>query len=162
MELWEHDFMSSLILELMVCGFTALLAGSYFGTSLVDVPAQYSLSAASYIEVQQAGTRLGTIRYRALVLTTAFFHLCLLLFLHTWSMRVFQFTLLSLLLVIGAILTTVVLVVPINKRVHTWNRQAPPSNWKEAQTKWHRYHYLRTMFVVMALILQLIALRLPG
>lgn len=151
-----------IILELLVCGFTALLAGSYFGTSLVDVPAQNFLSASSYIEVQQAGTHLGTIRYRALVLSTAFLQLCLLLFLHMWTSRLFELTSLSLLFVIGAILTTVVLVVPINKRVHTWNRQAPPSNWKEAQTKWHRYHYLRTMFVVMALILQLIALRLPG
>src|SRR5215471_9793604 len=128
------------ILELMVTLFIALLAGSYFGTSLVDVPAQKFLSALSYIEVQQAATRLGTIRYRALVSITALSQLGLLLFVHAWTSRLFLFTFLSFLFVIGALLVTVLLVVPINSGVHTWSSQAPPSNWKEMQTKWHTYH----------------------
>lgn len=131
---------------------------SYFGTSLVDVPAQKFLSAFSYIEIQQAATRLGTIRYRALVLTTALSQLGLLLFLHAWTSRLFQFTFFSFLFVIGGLLITVLLVVPINAGVHTWSSQAPPSNWKEIQMKWHTYHYLQTAFVVVALILQLTAL----
>jgi hypothetical protein len=48
----------------------ALLAGSYFSGVYVIVPAQRRLSASSYIEVEQANTRLGTIRFRILVFAT--------------------------------------------------------------------------------------------
>ena len=150
--------MTLTILELTVTLFIALLAGSYFGTSLVDVPAQKFLSAFSYVEIQQAATRLGTIRYRALVLITALSQLGLLIFLRAWTSRLFQFTFLSFLFVIGALLVTVLLVVPINAEAHTWSSQTPPSNWKAMQRKWHTYHYLRTALVMIALLLQLTAL----
>jgi uncharacterized membrane protein len=150
--------MPTVVLELVVTLFTALLAGSYFGTSLVDVPAQRFLSAASYVEIQQAGTRLGTIRYRALVLTTVVSQLAVLAYLRVWSSQLFQLNLLSLLFVIGGLLVTVLLVVPINAEAHTWSPAAPPGNWRAMQAKWHTFHYLRTALVLVAFILQLTAL----
>lgn len=125
------------------------------------IPAQKQLSASSYTEVEQANTRLGTIRYRVLIYATVLSQLCLLLFVHDISTKLFQLTFLSLLLVVGATIMTVFLVVPINRHVHTWSIQAPPATWKETRNLWHRYHYLRTALVLLAMILQFLAVLLP-
>lgn len=70
--------MGNFVLQMIVLVLVALLAGCYFNEFLVLLPAQKQLSASSYIEIEQANTRLGTIRYRLLIFTTLLSQLLLL------------------------------------------------------------------------------------
>jgi hypothetical protein len=153
--------MGSFVLQILVLVLIALLAGCYFDGLLVLLPAQNQLSASSYIEVEQANTRLGTIRYRALVFASVLSQGALLLFSHNTHSILFWFTFISLLLVLAGLCITVLLVVPINKQVHTWSRQAPPPQWQEIRHLWHTYHTWRTILVLAAMFVQFLAILLP-
>jgi len=135
-----------------------VIAGCYLDGSLVLIPAQRRLSAAAYIEVEQANTALGTIRYRPLLAITVFIQILLLsvgrrpaspLFLLT------LLTLLTLLLQIGATaLITVRQVVPINAAVHRWDPHAPARDWDRVRDRWHHLHHRRTALVTIAMLAQ--------
>jgi Domain of unknown function (DUF1772) len=152
--------MGSFVLQIVVLVLVALLAGCYFDGLLVLLPAQNQLSASCYIEVEQANTRLGTIRYRLLIFVTLFAQLLLLLVMRKWHMLLFQSTFVSMLLIVCATLITVRLVVPINRRVHTWSIQEPPAEWSRTRAQWHRYHAWRTWLVLLAMLLQFTAMLL--
>jgi predicted small lipoprotein YifL len=149
--------MGSLVLQMVVLLLVALLAGCYFNGLLVLLPAQKQLSASSYIEIEQANTRLGTIRYRLLIVVTLFAQLLLLLVIHNWSALLFQATVVSMLFILCATLVTVRLVVPLNRRVHIWSIQEPPAEWSRVRALWHRYHTWRTWLVLLAMLLQFAA-----
>jgi len=153
--------MGSFILQILVLVLVALLAGCYFDGLLVLLPAQKQLSASSYIEVEQANTRLGTIRYRVLVFACIFSQGALLLFSHNTRSILFWFSLLSLLLVLAGLCITMLLVVPINRQVHTWHQQAPPTCWQVIRQRWHTYHAWRTIMVLAAMLVQFLAILLP-
>jgi hypothetical protein len=152
--------MFHLLLELIVLVLVALLAGCHFDGFLVLLPAQNRLSASSYVEVEQANTHIGTIRYRLLIFTTLLAQLFLLLLIHNLSIFLFQATLGSMFLIVCATFITIRLVVPINRRVHTWSIQHPPIEWSRTRVRWHRYHTWRTGLVILAMLLQFIAILL--
>jgi hypothetical protein len=153
--------MGSLVLQVLVMILIALLAGCYFDGLLVLLPAQNQLSASSYIEVEQANTRVGTIRYRILVFASILSQLSLLLFSHNLQSGLFWLSLLSMLLVIAGLLITVLRVVPINRQVHTWSPQVPPPHWQDIRHQWHVYHAWRTGLVLIAMLAQFFAILLP-
>lgn len=134
-----------------------LLAGSYFSGAYVIVPAQRHLSASSYIEVEQANTRLGTIRFRVLVFATMLLQVALMVQLRPRSGMEFLFTVAGFLLVVTATVITVRWVVPINAVIHSWNSLAPPADWQSLREKWAEYHLARTIFVCAALMAQTLA-----
>lgn len=152
--------MQNFVLEMIVLVLVALLTGCYFDGFLVLLPAQKQLSVGSYIEVEQANTRIGTIRYRFLIFITLFAQLFLLFAIHNWRSLLFQSTLISMLLIICATLITIRLVVPINRQVHTWSAQQPPAEWSRKRALWHRYHTWRTGLVLLAMLLQFSAVLL--
>jgi hypothetical protein len=150
--------MGNTALELVVLILMALLAGCYFDGILVLLPAQDKLSASSYIEVEQANTRLGTIRYRVLIFATLLVQLLFLLTIEHWRSFLFASTLVSMLLIVCATVITVRRVVPINRYIHSWSAQQPPTGWANTRTLWHRYHIWRTALVLLAMLVQFSAI----
>jgi uncharacterized membrane protein len=47
--------------------------------------------------------------------------------------------------------------VPTNKAIAAWPIQAPPDNWKEIRAGWIRWHIVRTLVAVPALICYLLS-----
>jgi uncharacterized membrane protein len=135
----------------------SLLAGGYFNGAYIMVPAMRAVSASSFIEAQQSDTRVGHIRYRALVNVTAILLLALLIQLRPRAGAEFWLTLIALILVVVATFITIRFVVPINDLVHTWNHLSPPDNWTAFRDKWGNYHLARTMLVCAALVVQFVA-----
>jgi uncharacterized membrane protein len=60
----------------------------------------------------------------------------------------FALSLAGLLLCIGDMLVTVLVNVPINREVQTWQPNAPPAEWKRLRDRWERFHSIRTLLVV--------------
>ena len=46
---------------------------------------------------------------------------------------------------------------PINAQVITWTAQAPPANWMELRDWWWQWHTVRTVAMVAALSLLILA-----
>ena len=135
----------------------SFLAGGYFNGAYIVVPAMRAVSASSFIEAQQSDTRVGHIRYRALVSATAILMAALLIQLRPRPGAEFWLTLIALFLVVAATFITIRLVVPINDLVHTWNHLSPPDNWTAFRDKWGKYHLARTTLVCTALVMEFVA-----
>ena len=145
------------ITRVLVMIAVALLAGSYFSGAYVIVPAQRRLSASSYIEVEQANTSLGTIRFRILVFATMLMQVALMAQLRPAAGAEFLLTTLGFLLVVAATVITVRWVVPINVTIHNWSFLTPPADWQAFRQKWAKYHLARTVLVCVALVAQTLA-----
>lgn len=52
--------------------------------------------------------------------------------------------------------------VPINRAIAGWSLQSPPDNWKDIRAKWIRWHILRTLVSVPALLCYLLSVLLAG
>jgi uncharacterized membrane protein len=50
--------------------------------------------------------------------------------------------------------------VPINKAIAGWSIQSPPDNWKDVRAEWIRWHILRTLVSVPALLCYLLSVLL--
>jgi len=144
------------IIRLLALATMGILTGAYVDGALVLVPAQNRLSASAYTESEQANTALGTIRYRILVFATIGAGALLAITFTDHPVQL-ALSLLATALVAGATILTVMCVVPINRKVHTWAVSAPPSNWTDTRRTWHRLHYIRTAMVLTAMLLQLFA-----
>jgi len=53
---------------------------------------------------------------------------------------------------------SVLLLVPINNRAKTWDREGKPADWRQQERRWNRYHYLRVGVLVLAFALYAVAL----
>jgi asparagine N-glycosylation enzyme membrane subunit Stt3 len=51
---------------------------------------------------------------------------------------------------------------PINKAIAGWSIQSPPDNWKDIRAEWIRWHILRTLVSVPALLCYLLSVLLAG
>lgn len=145
------------ITRVLVMIALALLAGSYFSGAYVIVPAQRHLSASAYVEVEQANTRLGTIRFRILVFATMLLQIALIVQLRPLAGMEFLLTVAGFILVVAATAITVRCVVPINATINSWNFLSPPADWQALRRQWAGYHLARTVLVCLALLAQIIA-----
>ncbi|MEU9484767.1 DUF1772 domain-containing protein [Streptomyces decoyicus] len=61
-------------------------------------------------------------------------------------------------LLVLSVLMSILLLVPINKRVATWSHEGVPADWKQQVGRWDRLHYLRVGIIVSAFALFAVAL----
>lgn len=147
-----------IVLKALALLAVAVVAGCYLDGSLVLVPAQRRLSGPAYVEVEQANTALGTIRYRVLLAIALLSQIVLLAVDHQPSSPLFLLTVASAAVLVGAtVFITILRVVPINQTVHGWHAATPPPEWMAVRARWHRLHHRRTALVGLALLAQTIA-----
>jgi hypothetical protein len=135
-----------------------LLAGCYVDGSLVVAPAGRRLPASTWVRVEQATTAVGSVRYRVLLATVVIADLAALT-LDDPTVTAVSLHVGGLVLVVATtILVTVRRVVPINALVHTWSADDPPSAWHEVRDRWRHLHHGRTVGMVLAFVVQVVAL----
>lgn len=137
----------------------ALLAGTTFGIWAGYNPA--SLPAAAYVAQHQIAVRGLN------VLLPAMGAVCIVL--TVWlavaarnDRRRRNLLALAALLMIAAALITRFGNQPINALVMTWTPQAPGANWSELREQWWQWHVVRTVAVVGAYAVVVVALVFPG
>ena len=146
--------MTATIIRFIDLLLVALLAGTTFGIWLGFNPG--GLSAATYIEQQQHAIRalndlLPAAGAVCIVLTAV-------LAMATRPSPRARY------LLLGATACMVVAAVvtrfgnqPINAQVITWTAQAPPANWMELRDWWWQWHTVRTVAMVAALSMLILA-----
>lgn len=132
----------------------ALMAGTVFGIWLGYNPAEYSSS--TFVEQQQAAIRalnvtlpvLGAIAILLTIISA---------YLARASSNTLYLLLTTILFLLVAALVTRFGNQPINAIVITWSIQAPPENWTTLRDSWWQWHIIRTLAMIAALSLILLA-----
>jgi uncharacterized membrane protein len=149
--------MAANIIRFFLLLLISLLVGTMFGIWVGFNPA--SLSAAAYVEQQQNAIRsLNTF-------LPALGAVCILLVVILAVLLKGAPSSRYLLVVAATCLITAGLVTrfanqPINSIVMTWSAQAPAANWMELRDAWWKWHIVRTVAGVAALVFTL--LTVPG
>ncbi len=59
----------------------------------------------------------------------------------------------SLLLIIGALVITTAIEVPINRQVVTWTNETVPDNWQQIRGRWQYYNVMRVILALLSFAL---------
>lgn len=132
----------------------ALVAGSVFGIWLGYDPA--GLSATTYVEQQQHA--IAALNFAMPVLGAIAIALTLVSAgLNRTHPRTLMLLLVTVACLIAAGLVTRFGNQPINAVVMTWSAASPPSDWTQLRDTWWHWHIVRTLAMVVALGLILVA-----
>ena len=64
---------------------------------------------------------------------------------HKECSKQFYFTLAALVFILAALLITLLVEVPIDKKINTWTVATAPPGWKDIRNTWGTFHVLRTL-----------------
>jgi len=135
------------IVQFVALLFTTLSMGVHFGTWLTEGPLRRTQSGALFIEVHQGRDRVVA-RVMPVLGSAALIFLALGVFFVRAAPAAFALSLAGLGLCIGDMLVTVLVNVPINREVQTWQPDAPPAEWKRFRDRWERFHSIRALLIV--------------
>ena len=136
------------VLKVVLLSSSGIFAGALVLVASAIVPIFRELPASAYVHVHQTLNRRADRFMPMIALLTILVGLALT-WLHSESVRAF--------LVIGVLLTLAVACisrfgnVPLNRKLSSWNPEAPPPEIKDFIERWHRLHLLRTIAGVLAL-----------
>ncbi len=66
-----------------------------------------------------------------------------------------------LVFVVGVFAVTIILNVPINNQILSWNVQSPPADWQTLRDRWNALSYLRTPAAGLSFVLFMLSLLHP-
>jgi uncharacterized membrane protein len=144
---------------------TGLFAGLLWTFAIGVDPMYATLDGPTYARIQQ--TMIGTIDagIPPVLILTAVAPLVALVALGVSGRvrtRVFAATLAAFLLwMIFVMAFTVILNVPINNDVLSWDPAAPPAHWAQARDEWDRLNNIRTPIAILSFVLFIVAYALP-
>lgn len=132
------------IVQLAAWLFLALTSGVFWGTWFTLTRSIEDFSAAEFIHIGKViianvGNPMKVIMPATIILVA----LCLFFAYRQGKLR-FYFMMISLVLMIGALLITLVVEVPIDNQIKSWTAATVPGNWQELRSTWSTYHFLRT------------------
>ena len=140
------------IVQFVALLLTALSMGVHFGTWLTEGPLRRTQSGALFIEVHQGRDRVVA-RVMPILGSAALIFLALGVFLVRAVPAAFALSLAALVLCIGDMLVTVLVNVPINGKVQSWQPDAPPAEWTLLRDRWEKFHSIRALLVVLGALL---------
>ena len=135
------------IVQFVALLLTALSMGVHFGTWLTEGPLRATQSGALFIEIHQGRDRVVA-RVMPILGSAALIFLALGVFLMRAVPVAFALSLAGLACCIGDMFVTLLVNVPINGKVQSWQPEAPPADWKLLRDRWERFHSIRALLVV--------------
>jgi hypothetical protein len=132
------------VVQFVALILTALVMGVHFGTWLTERPLRMTHSGALFIEVHQGRDRVVA-RVMPILGSLALVFLALGVFSMRTVPTAIAVSLAGLVLCIGDMLVTVIVNVPINRQVQSWQPDAPPAEWERLRDRWEKFHSIRSM-----------------
>ena len=139
------------IVQFVALVLTALSMSVHFGTWLTERPIRRTQSGALFTEVHQGRDQVAA-RVMPILGNAAIIFLALGAFFAREVPRAFTLSLAGLVLVVSNMLVTLIVNVPINRKVQTWKPDSPPDEWKSLRDQWERFHSIRTLLIVSGFI----------
>ncbi len=145
--------------QLIALVSTGLIAGIFLGHRAGVSRASTRLTPGSFIQLQQVIHQIFQRMMPPLVLAAVIGTLTwtVLLRVHGPILAYWLLVPASLSLLVAAGLTRAVNI-PINRRLMTWNSDAPPPDFSQLWVRWEHIHSIRTVLSVIALVFQALAL----
>ena len=145
----------------VVC--SGVFAGILFGDRMGVTFARPALDASSFLRFQRVQHVHFARLMPPLTLASVVGALAWLIIVRArWDDAQFLLVALAIgAMVLGAVLTLLVNI-PINNQLMTWNVDAPPQNMREIWSRWERIHTIRTILWLGAFALEVVALAVSG
>src|SRR5262245_32237323 len=140
------------IVQFIAVVLTALSMGVHFGTWLTERPIRRTQSGSLFIEVHQ-GRDLVAARVMPILGNAAILFVALAVFSARAAPVAFELSLAGLVLLIGDMAVTLTCNVPLNRKVQSWQANAPPPEWTHVRDRWERFHSIRTVLIVLGFAL---------
>ena len=129
----------------LICSFLLLLVtGVFWGTWFTLTRSIEDFSASEFIHIGKVIIANVAVPMRIIM------PLCILfMILSIWSngqkksLR-FYFGISAFILLIATLLTTLLILVPIDNNIKQWTVSALPADWEEIRSRWQFYHTIRT------------------
>ena len=140
----------------------ALLAGLLVGVFIIEL-ALLEVSASVYTAVQKPKHEVFAPIMPVLdTLIIVSGLLVVLLQIRDRKTWVLGLTAIGVVCTIALTATTLLVNVPINSEIiNTWSVKNPPADWAQVRDLWNRFHAIRTVLAVVALLCLLLAAMIP-
>ncbi len=144
------------VFELINIILLMLVGGLYWGPWLALSRTMATFEPEVFIAVVKRMTKnmepLMTILMPIALLST----IPVLVLSYGQSRMTFYLSLIALVLFVITLIVTMLVEVPIAKKITTWTSSTMPDNWKQLRDRWGSFHYLRVFPAIIGLILLLI------
>ncbi len=140
------------IIELINIVISAMVGGMYWGPWLALTKSLKKFDSKVFLSVvgqlNQNMAPLMTILSPLSLVTT----ILVLIISYDNHNATFYFTFIGFLLFLMALIVTLIIEVPIVKKIVTWTETTLPSNWEQLRDRWGKFHILRVMAGIIGLI----------
>lgn len=132
-----------------------LVSGVFWGTGFSLSRSIEKLSAATFIENGKAFIKNLAMPMRILLPLTILFMLIGMWVYPDKNITGFYLNAGALLLIIMTLFITLIVEVPIDNQIKTWNTDTLPENWNVLRHRWQVFHTLRTFICIGSFLLLL-------
>jgi uncharacterized membrane protein len=131
----------------------ALVMGVFWGTWFSLSRTMSRLSAETFVAVgHQMIQNLGAPMAILLPLALLSALVTLVLLWRGGRTAAFWWMLAGFLLMVAALVVTLAVEVPIDNQIKTWTAATLPGDWRSVQTRWERFHTIRTFLSIAAVV----------
>jgi len=142
----HYLFIATLFAMMLVCG---VFWGLYFALSRsYQVFNPVELAKIARTTVRNLEVPMRNISILCLALMGA----CIAVYPNKVSWNFYALTA-SLLLIIGSLVITAAIEVPINNQVVTWTAENTPPDWEQLRNRWQYYNVVRTVLALLSFVL---------
>jgi uncharacterized membrane protein len=141
----------------IVCA--GLSSGVFLGHKMGISVARHRLTPQDFVHLGQSSHRYFSRVMPILTISGVLASVLWSVLLRSSSQTVqFWFVLGASIEMVAAVVLTRAVNIPINKQLMSWSTEAPPANLREVWEPWEKAHTVRTILVLSAFILQVVAL----
>ena len=142
--------MNKRIIDLLALFLLMLTTGVFWGTWFTLTRKLETFSAAEFIHIGQTIISNVAVPMRIILPSCIVF-----MFLSLWMAEnkksvAFKAGVFSLALIIGVLLVTLLVLVPIDNQIRDWTEATIPSQWTDLRATWNSFHTLRTWMSLTA------------
>jgi uncharacterized membrane protein len=131
----------------------ALVMGVFWGTWFSLSRTMSRLSAETFVAVgHQMIQNLGAPMAILLPLALLSALVTLVLLWRGGRTAAYWWMLAGFLLMVAALVVTLAVEVPIDNQIKTWTAATLPGDWRSVQTRWERFHTIRTFLSIAAVV----------
>jgi hypothetical protein len=139
------------ILELANIIISAIVGGMYWGPWLaLTISLKHFDRTVFLLIVNRLNKNMGPLM-TVLTPLSLMSTMTVLVFTYGGGSCTFYFTLVGFALFLAALLVTVIVEVPIVKKIVTWTEPTLPSNWEQIRDRWARFHIMRVIAAIVGL-----------
>jgi uncharacterized membrane protein len=153
----NHRMVCLMTLELLAVLVLGLMCGSELNVAAFAHPTLNQQPPATNIRVRSSMAVLFGRLMPFWMSGSALLTLLLLLPFEHLSKPAWHFAAIALTLQVVAIVFSLVGPVPINNRIAKWKPESVPSDWRAQEDRWDLYHWVRTVGLIVAFALLVLA-----